>query len=200
MISRKKMDTAIKFGFVKHQIRLEFYILTKIHKPTPVGRPIVSGCDGPTEKLSSFVDKLLQAILQQQKSYLKDITDFINYRENTKVPEESHTCFNGRNEPLNKYISRGGNTHGMQSIRNILHKQPPIPTQLLEQALRLILQENSFQFYGKTTFKHMVQPKARKWQSPFLIIFMNKVESEILSQSELKPLIWKRFIADIFSL
>ena len=25
-----------------------FYTLTKIHKPTPVGRPIISGCDGPT--------------------------------------------------------------------------------------------------------------------------------------------------------
>ena len=39
-----------------------FYTLTKIHKPTPVGRPIISGCEGPTEKLSSFVDKLLQPI------------------------------------------------------------------------------------------------------------------------------------------
>ena len=24
-----------------------FYTLTKIHKPIPVGRPIISGCDGP---------------------------------------------------------------------------------------------------------------------------------------------------------
>ena len=64
----------------------EFYTLTKIHKPSPVGRPIVSGCDGPTEKLSSFVDKLLQLIAQQQKSYLKDTTDFVNFIENTKVP------------------------------------------------------------------------------------------------------------------
>ena len=36
-----------------------FYTLTKIHKPSPVGRPIISGCDGPTERLSSFVDRLL---------------------------------------------------------------------------------------------------------------------------------------------
>ena len=28
-----------------------FYTLTKIHKPTPVGRPIISGCDGPTERI-----------------------------------------------------------------------------------------------------------------------------------------------------
>ena len=50
-----------------------FYTLTKIHKPTPVGRPIISGVSGPTEKLSAFVDKLLQPIAQQQKSYISKI-------------------------------------------------------------------------------------------------------------------------------
>ena len=28
-----------------------FYTLTKIHKPTPVGRPIISENDGPTERI-----------------------------------------------------------------------------------------------------------------------------------------------------
>ena len=37
-----------------------FYTLTKIHKPSPVGRPIISGVSGPTERLSAFVDKLHQ--------------------------------------------------------------------------------------------------------------------------------------------
>ena len=39
----------------------QFYILKKIHKPTLVGRPIISGCGGPTERLSAFVESLLQA-------------------------------------------------------------------------------------------------------------------------------------------
>ena len=37
----------------------EFYSLTKIHKPTITGTPIIYGCDGPTERISSFVDTLL---------------------------------------------------------------------------------------------------------------------------------------------
>ena len=37
-----------------------FYTRTKIHKPNPVGRPIISGCEGPTERFSSLVDHLLQ--------------------------------------------------------------------------------------------------------------------------------------------
>ena len=64
-----------------------FYTLTKIHKPTPVERPIISDYDGPTERISSFVDHLLQLIAKTQKSYLKDTTDFIYFIEKTKVPE-----------------------------------------------------------------------------------------------------------------
>jgi len=30
------------------------YTLTKIHKPLPVGRPIISGCEGRTERISSL--------------------------------------------------------------------------------------------------------------------------------------------------
>jgi len=49
---------------------LVFYTLIKIRKPTPVGRPIISGCDGPTERISVFVDYLLQPIAQQTSSIL----------------------------------------------------------------------------------------------------------------------------------
>ena len=67
-----------------------FYTLTKIHKPNSVGRPIISGCEGPTERLSFFVDKLLQPIAQKQKSYLKDTTDFVNFIEKTTVSQDTN--------------------------------------------------------------------------------------------------------------
>ena len=66
-----------------------FYTLTKIHKPNPVGRPIISGCDSPAERISSFVDYLLQPIAEVQKSYLKDKTDFLNFTEKTKVEKDT---------------------------------------------------------------------------------------------------------------
>ena len=58
-----------------------FYSLTKIHKPTPAGRPIMAGNDGPTERISSFADSLLQPIAKSKTSYLKDTTDFVNFIE-----------------------------------------------------------------------------------------------------------------------
>ena len=68
-----------------------FYTLTKIHKNTPIGRPIVSGSSGPTEPISRFVDSLLQLIAQKQQSYIKDTTHFINFSENTPLPDGAVT-------------------------------------------------------------------------------------------------------------
>ena len=70
----------------------EFYTLTKIHKPKPVGRPIVSGWSGPTELISAFLDKLLQPVAQSQKSYIKDTTNFINFIERKKYSRARTNC------------------------------------------------------------------------------------------------------------
>ena len=108
-----------------------YYTLTKIHKPNPVGRPIISGCEGPTERLSSFVDKILQPIAQTQKSYLKDTTHFINFIEKTKVSQNTILVSTGYgcNKLVYKHTARGGYYNGMQSIRKISQLQPshPIP-------------------------------------------------------------------------
>ena len=64
-----------------------FYTLTKIRKPKPVERPIISGYEGPTERKSSFVDSLLQPVAKVQKWYLKGSTEFINFIERNKVFE-----------------------------------------------------------------------------------------------------------------
>ena len=66
-----------------------FYTLTKIHKPTPVGRPIISGCSGPTERISAFVYHLIQLIAQLQASYLEDTTDFIYFIDRVKLPKSA---------------------------------------------------------------------------------------------------------------
>ena len=71
----------------------EFYTLTKIHKPTLVGRQIISGCNGPTERISAFVDTLLQPISTSQAPYLKDSTDFINFIEKVLL-EKWHSIQN----------------------------------------------------------------------------------------------------------
>ena len=131
----------------------EFYTLTKIHKKTSVGRPIVSGSSGPTERTSSFVDSLLQPIAIKQESYIKDTTDFINFIENTQIPDNvilatlhvSSLYTNIPQEEGIEIVCRYYEDHYEQKL--------PIPTNDLRELMRLILEENSFKFNGK----HLVQ-------------------------------------------
>ena len=177
-----------------------FYTLTKIHKPVRTGRPIISGCEGPTEKLSAFVDKLLQPIAQQQKSYLKDTTAFINFIERTKVPEKALLVSMDVTSLYTNIPQEEGIQTVCKAYVSFYQNKIPIPTPLLERALRLILQENSFQFNGKNYLQTHGTAMGTKMAVAFANIFMAKVETDILSQSVLKPLVWKRFIDDIFSL
>ena len=66
-----------------------FYTLTKTHKVNLSSPPIISGCDSPTERISAFVDTLLQPIMKEQHSYIKDTTQFINVIEGTRVPQNA---------------------------------------------------------------------------------------------------------------
>ena len=86
--------TAKWLSFLPNPRRIPiFYTLTKIRKPTSVSRPIILGCDGPTERISAFVDRLIQPMAQKQDSYLKDTTDFLNFIGSTKLPKNSPSIY-----------------------------------------------------------------------------------------------------------
>ena len=54
-----------------------FYHLPKIHKAGNPGRPIVSSCGAPTERISEYVHHHLCPLVVQIPSYLRDTTDFL---------------------------------------------------------------------------------------------------------------------------
>ena len=67
-----------------------FYLLPKIHKPGCRGRPVVSGCSTPTEKISEFLDHKL---VPEVESYVKDTNDFLRkLGEIGELPEGTILC------------------------------------------------------------------------------------------------------------
>ena len=66
--------------------------------------------------------------------------------------------------------------------------------------LRLILQENSFQFIGKDYLQIHGTAMGTKMAVSFADIFMAKIETEIINHCTKKPLVWKRYIDDVLSL
>ena len=179
---------------------LVFYTLTKIHKPTPVGRPITSGRDGPSERISAFVDHLLQHIAQIQPSYLKDTTAFINFVEKTKLPLNTIPVSMDVTSLYTNIPQEEGINTVCEAYEESHQGNPSIPTRYLREMLSLILQENSFQFNGKDFLQSHGTAMGTKMAIAFANIFMAKIEREILTQSNIIPIFWKRFIDDIISM
>jgi len=177
-----------------------FYTLTKIHKPNPVGRPSISGCDGPTERISAFVNHLLQPIAQIQPSYLKDATDFINFVEKTKLPLNTILVSMDVTSLYTNIPQEEGVNIVCKAYEEFHQGNPPIPTRYLGEMLRLILQENSLQFNGKDFLQSHGMVMGTKMAVAFANIFMANIEREILTQSNTTPIFWKRFIDDIISM
>ena len=87
------------------------------------------------------------------------------------------------------------------NVYEVFHENnPPISTALLREMRVLILKENSFQFNGRNYLQTHGTAKGPKMAVAFANIFMCAVETDVLSQSNTKPLEWKRYIDDMFSL
>ena len=71
----------------------------------------------------------------------------------------------------------------------------PIPTKYLREILYLILTENSFQFCGSNYLQTHGTAMGTKMAVAFANIFMAGIERQILCQSCIKPLFWKRYMS-----
>ena len=155
----------------------EFYTLTKIYKKTLVSRPIVSGSSGPTERISSFVDSLLQPVAIKQWCYIKDTIDFINFIENTQIPDNvvlatlDVSCLytNIPQEEGIDIVCRYYVDHYEQKL--------PIPTSDLRELMQLKLEEDSKKFNEKHFIQtHGIIAMGTKMVVAFSVTFMADFE------------------------
>ena len=111
-------------------------------------RPTVSGCNGPTEKLSNLADYILKKSLTTIPSYTRDTKDFINIIENTTLPQN---CILLTIDVSSLYL----NIPQEEGIRRTLDHfythfpDEDFPRASLQNCLRITLEHNIFTFAGK---------------------------------------------------
>ena len=66
----------------------QLYFLKKIHKDPIAVRPIVSGCAGPTERISQLIDLHLKPHIPKMESYVKDSGHLISILESTPLQKK----------------------------------------------------------------------------------------------------------------
>ena len=149
------------------------YLLPKIHKKGIPGRSIGSSVTQPTAKISQFVDAHIKKYVPQTQSYIRDTQDFISkIKPIGPLPEGA---FLVTLDPTKQGIS----------------------TYILE-LLKLVLHSMYFEFNGDFYLQVGGTAMDMALAPNYANLFMDKFRTKTLEQYPLKPLIWKRFIDDIF--
>ena len=195
LIDQKTLDTCIPPEEPRTQ---KFYMLRKMHKDPKKLRPIVSGCNGPTEHISSFVDTLLQPAMKATPSYIKDSKQFINLIESMHLPP--HTIL--LTIDVTSLYTNIPHTEGIEACIETLqqfdlpHKPP---NDIIEMLMTYILQYNTFEYNGEFFQQITGTAMGTKMAPAFATLFMHKLEQAFLNTQTYQPLTWIRYIDDIFA-
>ena len=186
---------------VKDQKFACFYLLPKIHKrlhDVP-GRPVISNCNYYTENISSFLDFHLQPLARGVKSYIKDTNHFFKkLRSLPNLPDDIILC---TVDVVGLYPNIP-HEEGLSALhkRLDLRQEKDVTTSTLVELAEVVLKNNIFTFKEKTLKQKRGTAIGTKFAPPYSILFMAELEEEILSEIELKPCLWWRYIDNIFFL
>ena len=186
-----------------------FYVLPKIHKNKTIieklkkengeyiemippndlqARPIVAGCNSPTQKLSELLEKILSPIVPELKSYIKDDWDLLR-----KLPQEFHpTCHLYSCDIVSLYTSI---THelGERALKYwLIKKRYLIPARftdqfIIESAL-FVLKNNNFLFDNAMYNQLIGTAMGTKFAPPYACLVVGYLE-----ETKLYPELYLRF-------
>ena len=157
--------------------------LTKIHKRLydAPGRPVISNCSTPTEKVSEFLDHHLKPIMQEGWFYIKETEDFLKKIQNMgKIPQDTILV---TADMVGLYPSISHNA-GLKAPKDSLdcRQNKKIPTGMLVKIAEFVLTNNYFEF-GQRVF-HQISGTAigTKFTPPYACIFMDKLRQVFLKR------------------
>ena len=163
------------------------------------GRPVISNCGYYTENISSFLDFYLQPLTRKVKSYIKNTNDFLKKLHSLpSLPCDNILC---TVDVVGLYPNIP-HEEDMSALRKRLdlRQEKDVTTSTLVELAEVVLKNNIFTFKEKTLKQKRGTAIGTKFAPPYSILFMAKLEEKILSEIELKPYLWWRYIDDIFFL
>ena len=113
----------------------EFYTLTKIHKPTLVGRPILlsQAAVGLKNEYQHLFAHYFSLFPYHKRLLRRDTTDFINLIEKTKVNKHTFLVSMDVTSLYTNIPQEEGITTECRPYENFHRNNPPIPTQYLKE-------------------------------------------------------------------
>ena len=177
----------------------KMYLPPKIHKRLSdvPARPVISNCGMPTEKVSEFLDYELKPVMQKGKSYIRDSGHFLEKIKNISALPENAILVTADVVGLYPSIPH---QDGLSALKEALENKSvnKIPTENLIKMAEFFLKNNLFEFNRKVFQQISGTAIGTKFAPPYACIFKDRVEQDFLETQELQPLLWLRYIDDIF--
>ena len=177
----------------------KLYLLPKIHKrlESVPRRPVISNCGTSTEKVSEFLDSQLKPVMQSSWSYIKEAGDFIKkIKDINNIPKDSILV---TADVVGLYPSIPHEA-GLEALEKALNNRTDkkVFTGDLVKMAKFVLKNNYLEFNDKIKQQILGTAIRTKFAPPYACIFMEEVETSFLDTQELKPLVWFRYIDDVF--
>ncbi|KAJ8037537.1 hypothetical protein HOLleu_18374 [Holothuria leucospilota] len=191
-------DTTLEYLLVDSTAKAgRFYLLPKVHKRGCPGRPVISGCNTPTEKISEFVDFHLKSLVPIIPSFVKDTNDFLHKLNNIDTLPENAILVVIDVVGLYPHIPHD---EGLYAIRHALNRRQyqEVPTNLIVELAELVLKNNNFEFNGNHYLQTLGTAIGTKMAPAYANLFMDRLERTLISEARVKPFLWLRYIDDIF--
>ena len=202
-IEEKEISSEIgKALLVPHPTPGRFYTLPKVHKEGNPGRPIIGGNGCPTEIISQFVDYHMKDLVSQLPSYVQDDMDFLrkihDINKTGPLPPDTLLC----TMDVSALYTNIPHEEGTDACRIALEEgrdpgTKPSPSFICT-LIQLILTLNFFTFHGNTYLQTHGTAMGTCMAPTYANIFMGAIERRLLGSFPDKPLVWLRYIDDIF--
>ena len=208
MHNRELIDNKERKLLEEHLIKPRtpfFYGLPKIHKmfsSFPPLRPIISGYNSCTARLSEYLDTFLKYQAKRRKSFLRDTKDFLVKLQSLKgkIPNRSILVTMDVSSLYTNIDHEEGAEACYRALQSRSNKK--ISSRILKKLILLVLNSNVFRF-GNQLYKQvkgtaMGTPMAPNYANLFMADFEELLLKEYRKKTGLAPLVWFRFIDDIF--
>ena len=192
-------NETLEYVFINKPKLGRFYLLPKIHKRlhNVPGRPVISNSGFFTENISAFLEYHLKPLSQKVKSFIKDANDFLKkLNELRDLPDSFILC---TIDLVGLYPNIPYKV-GLEAIRKALDKRDDqtISTDSLILLAECVLKNNVFEHNMRYFKRLLVTAIGTKFAPLYAILFMDYLEDKILNSIVERPLVWWRYIDDIF--
>ena len=203
MLQKEEINVSVYNYLALKECRTSIlYLLPKIHKgiSPPPGRPIVSAINSPTERISKFIDHFLNPCATRVPSYVKDTTHFLTILDQLEqLPTNSWLVTLDVTSLYTNIPNKGGLFAAKEALSDFRPNPnvKPSNTSLLT-LMNFVLTKNNFQFNGKHYLQTGGTSMGTKMAPAYANVFMGQFENDFVYTYHNPPLVWVRFIDDIF--